>query len=431
MTSGDTLKRKDKRGLALQLLFLFLACGALVLAALSSDKEIEKLLPENKIVASTYNIKPSGTSAFLELTQKLFAPNRPVRTWERPYRKLSIGTAKIQDRSHTKIENEPSGVLIIIRPDSSLQEFEVTQIMDWVKKGNYVVYLDDLQYHYSRRLLKKLGISVKHIEPPVQDTHSDERALSTSEIAKPNPVYSHLRVLNLTANDGLIGGEALVKVNGIALIAEKTWGKGKVLVGTCPGMVSNRLVSHVEDWANFQFLCNWITTTRGEIYFDEICHGYQSGNNVYFYFLRGPAGYVLFQLLIVLVLAVLSAHQRFGALTAISSKRKIASSEYILGLSNTYERAKARLAALEIIWQNLFTRLCKSLAISPHDPPERLSESLRARGDKETLEVVELCRSYLAGKQISYTQLKDIVLACDKISGVLDKNPKVSEIETK
>lgn len=421
-TSTSEKSQKDRRGLAVQLLFLFAACGALVLAALSSDREIEKFLPENKVLASTYNLKPSGTSAFAELTEKIFSPSRAVKTWEKPYRKLNVTAANVQDHSHTKLEKEPSGVLIIIRPNESLADYEVTQILDWVKKGNHVIYLDDLQYHYSRRLLKKLGITVKHIEPPVQDARSDDPLKANGIIA--NPVYSHLRVLSLSANDGLLGGEPLIKVNGINIITEKQWGKGKVLVGSCPGMVANRLVSHVEDWANFQFLCNWLATTSGEIYFDEICHGFQSGNNVYFYFLRGPAGYVILQLIIILTIAVVSAHQRFGAITRLTGKRKIANLEYILGLANTYERARARLAALEIIWQNLFTRLCKSLAISPHDPPERLSESLRARGDSETLKVVEDCRRYLASKQISDHQLRDIVLACDKISGDLDKTTK-------
>lgn len=449
------------RDLLIQVGALLVVSGLLTYAALSSDKQLEKLMPETKLFASSYNIKPSGVSGLYELCEKISERGRKIIRWEKPYRKLKGGseTTRFTDSSRRKeTVKEARGTLLIVRPDEALAEFEVSEILDWVKQGNSLIYLDDFRFHFSRRLLDKIGLKVVRLDKPLEDRISDRlpvKALLTGNKNETNdlngdekfeaiaPLYTHLSVLRLTAGEALSGGQALVKVDGHTLITQKSWGKGKILVSSAPSMLSNKLVGKTEAWGNFQFFANWLATTNGDIFFDEVSHGYKNGSNVFIYFLRGPAGFVTLQILALLILAILGSHQRFGRIEKLRDARKIADSEYISGLANTYQRASARRAALEIIHQNLHNRLSKLMAVSPHEPGERLLEVLRERNGKAwSEEFRSLVIKTMAdldqllgpsqtnaapegkGKEvlppISEETFKELAIACDKICKQLD-----------
>lgn len=433
LTAPQNKEKFFTRGLLLQLGFLLGISGVMTYAALSADKEFEKLLPESKVVSSTYNTKPSGISALHELFEEVFgsgsgAGKRKIVRWETPYRKLVGGTVlpKVVDATRRKEILPPvKGVLIIVRPDEALADFEVEELLAWVKEGNSLVYLDDFRFHFSRRLLEKIGLGIERFAKPIENALSDENKDET--IA---PLFTHLRVLRLSANEHITAGKPLVTVDGHTIVAQKSYGHGKILVGSAPNMLSNKLVNKAENWANFQFFSNWISQTEGGIYFDETCHGYKNGASVIVYFMRGPAGLVILQIGIILLIGIVSQHQRFGSILRFKNPRKIASSEYISGLANTYSRAQARKAALEIIYQSLKNRLCKLLAISPHEPVERLLESLATNqgrlhesGEaKEISTLIHSCEAALAADfDLGQQAFNDLVLACDKISRKIDK----------
>ncbi|MBP9094621.1 DUF4350 domain-containing protein [bacterium] len=412
-----------KRDLVLQLLALVAVCGLLVYASLSSDKQLNKILPEAHTWASTTNLRPSGMSACFELTEKLFAPQRTVKKWELPYRMLG-GSKKASEQGSSNsaklsaIQPLPMvhGVLIIVSPDQSLANFEVEEILSWVERGNYLVYLDSFILRTSRRLLDKTAMAVRQLEPPANNRKTDPRF----DVR----FYDHLRQLTVSADHSIKGGGKIATVDGACIIAEKEYGKGRILVASCPSLVSNRQISQVQYWSNFQFMYNWLATTEGEIYFDERCHGLSQGINVFYYFLRGPTGCVLAQLGLLLLVAVLSTNQRFGAATPIKVSRQISNLEHINGLSNTYMRAKAKQAVIEIIWQSVRLKLCKFLQISPHESRERLLEELKANGGEQTSSmaiIAEQCEKAISNRDLSDAQLIELVESCDKISQRTDK----------
>jgi hypothetical protein len=250
------------------------------------------------------------------------------------------------------------------------------------------------------------------------------------------PLYAHLRVLNLSAQQRLNGGKTLASIEEKPVLVQKTLGKGMVLIGSCPQMVTNRQITMSERWSNFQFLSNWLATTNGEILFDEKCHGSTKGVNVVYYFLHGPSGFVALQILLILLLAILSAHQRFGASLKLSNNRRISNLEHIEGLSNTYHRADARLAVLSIIWFNIRQKLCKLLQISPREEDDKLNkaldaqEKLRGGGMISTgtgivtaqtmVQLVEKCQVAVNRKELTDEELRELVAACDKISEQAD-----------
>ncbi len=410
---------KLKKGFLWQLTALLVVSIGLVYATVSTDKQLDKIMPEAQSWASSSNFKPSGMSAAFELFEKVFQGERLVKKWQLPYRKLGgqkppykITDDALSDFPQTDGQNH--GVLFIVSPDQSLAQFEVDELLAWVEKGNYIVYLDNFMLRTSRRLIDKLGMDVRQLEPAAVNKKTDGQ-----NVLKPLPIYNHLRQLQLSADHSLKGGQALATVDGACLIAEKNYGKGKLLISSCPNLIVNRQISRTEYWPNFQFITNWLATTDGDIMFDERCHGLSQGVNVFYYFLHGPAGYVTAQILLLIAIAILSANQRFGALAFVNNRRTISNLEHINGLSNTYLRANARQAVIEIIWQNLRLKICKMVQISPHENNEKLIEELKAQGSPQALEMASIadrCEKAVANANLNDDQLRELVASCDKIS---------------
>jgi len=395
----------SNRALILQLAALFVTSTIVVYGTLASDKQLEKIMPEAKTFASINNFKPSGMSAFYELCVKTF-PKRHVSEWAFPYRKLK-GAVRGSAASATK------GVLIIVSPDESLAEFEVEDILEWVRQGNALVYLDNFQFRHTKRLLDKIDVTARELDEELIDRVTTGR----SDI----PEYTHLRVLNLTAQQKLVGGTPLASLDDKAIIVQKDLGKGKILIAASPQMVCNRQITKSDHWSNFQFLHNWIATTNGDIVFDEKCHGSTRGLNVVFYFMRGPTGYVTLQILLLVFLGVISSHQRFGATLLVRNSRRISNLEHIEGLANTYLRANARQAVLSIIWHSVRNKLCKVLQISPRDEDQKLNEALATQEKNNSrstgmTNLVLRCEDAVNRKDLSDEDLKELVAACDKIS---------------
>ena len=375
-----------------QLFALLLVSGMAVYSGIAFDEQKDKFWPETEILISVFNKKPSGLSGLHEIVSKTGV--KPV-TWQLPYRNLS----------------DVRGMLVILQPTESLSELDAKQILDWVHKGNDLIYFDHFSYKLTRRLIDKLNIETKDGEDLVDKT------LPLSQSSAPE--FSHVSSLLLSAERRLKGGQPLLSDSSGTLIALVKHGKGRILLGTVPSICSNRRLSNPESWSNFQFFANWFSTTRGAVIFDERCHGFSSATNVFHYLLRGPTGLVFWQLMLILLIAAVSAAQRFGAVRQVSVTRKISNLEFIHGLSNAFRRARANTAILEILGQSFKNKLCKSLGISPHETSENIVSAWQQSKQASTANLQELISDYeraLSKKHLSDSDLRTLVGTCDKIT---------------
>ncbi|MBX9695706.1 MAG: DUF4350 domain-containing protein, partial [Cyanobacteria bacterium] len=133
----SSLPEVSRNQLWWQLTALVLVSTVSVIIGASFDKQLARFMPESRTLASTYNGKASGLEALSRLTAKL---GKDVTTWEKPYRHLSA----------------VKGTLVIISPTESLKEFEIDQILGWVKEGNSFVYFDDYTYKSFRGVPSRL-----------------------------------------------------------------------------------------------------------------------------------------------------------------------------------------------------------------------------------------------------------------------------------
>ncbi len=378
-----------------QLIALFVISSAAVVVGGSFDREMEKFLPEGVALASTYNRKPSGLSAISEIARQV---GYSCQTWEAPYRQLN-------DTVH--------GVLVIVDPVQSLQEFECEQILEWVDKGNRVIFVDQFLYPFTRLLLDKVGCKVEEM-----DAGLEEEPVSVNQ---EQPEFKHIQKIVVTADTLVKGGrEILPHDDNGALIVEVQHGAGSIVVSTIPALWTNRRLVKKESWQNFQLFTNLVGDPKGDVMFDERCHGFTGASNVFIFLARGPVGLVVAQLLLILAVGCISNWQRFGAATVIDRSRKISNLEFIYGLANAYRRAKANTTVLEIIGQGFRHKICKDAGVSPHDANDKLVESWRAQaGDADAGNLAAYLADYdrrLQSEQLSDNDLKALICSLDKIS---------------
>jgi hypothetical protein len=309
-----------------------------VYAGLSLDERIQGFIPEVRIFPSIFNKRQTGLSALYEVTQQA---KLPCVAWQKPYRELKTA----------------GGILVIVSPSVSISQAELEQILKWVKRGNELIFLDDFLVESSHAILRSLGLHL--IEgKPIGDT-----GFSPS---RPIREFAHVSQLTVSARTRVSGGRPLIEDEHGSLLTELDYGKGRILIGTVRGFCSNASITNAQNWPDFQFLLNWFNTAHGTIMFDERCHGFSSSSNLFFFLLGEPAGYVFCQLMLLLAIAVVSQHQRFGQVQSSVQQRKSSNLQFIEGFANTYQRVGGGLAALEIIVQDFRVWLCRQLNVSPH-----------------------------------------------------------------
>lgn len=406
-TTPDTVPEHERlvnRKLFLQIgVLLIITFGAVVTGSTLHD-QFSDLIPESELKPSVFNHKPSGTSGALELLKRCGLHGQD---WVMPYRLLP----------------SVSGALVIIAPENGLEEFELEQILSWVSKGNKLIYIDDFPFKLSKKVLEKLDIESK------EGRHlKDVKIEITSNLT---PQLSHVQDLILTADKrliGLTGASNLVSDKDGALFAEVKHGKGNVVIGTAPTLVANRRLAQQDAWPNFQFFVNILDRTpKGEVWFDERCHGFSRNMNVFMYLARGPVGLTVAQLLLALGVGIVCGAQRFGRTEQLNTKRKISNLEFIHGLANTFSRAKANTASLEIIAQSFRNKLCKALTISPHEPTEQVLETVRESAllsgqlGKDIQAFLKDYETAVSTHNLSDSDFKALIIRCDKIMNQLEK----------
>jgi hypothetical protein len=398
----------SKRGFVVQLGLLVAISAGMVFASVGSDREMSRVWPESTIDGSIANIKRSGSHGFYAFLKKTFGQR--VGQWRASYRLLTHGK-----NNYFKMPADSTLILVAPaeRPDTTASDY----LLDWIKKGNNLVYIDSLAMSYGKSLISKIGLTCKKL--PVALVDADLAPYLAAMSGSDAGLFDHVDHVRVSQDGFLKGGTTLFANGDKALIVHKQIGKGHVLVIANPSFVSNRSIGLSAYRGNFQFLANWLADHKGKILVDQYCHGVSESDNVFTYVLRGPLGLAALQSILLLIVAILSFHQRFGRVIQYSPSRKISSLEHVDGLASVFERGRARTAILEIYFQQARLVLCRKIGISPHVDDETLLNELQKHGadpafvliDKKTRAVM----AALSGTIGSDEQLRELSADCDEI----------------
>jgi hypothetical protein len=330
-----------------------------VLMSNSSKDAMNSFMPETFPFPSTFNKKMSGYSAFYELCQKV---GFKCQRWEMPYRELNY---------------QHQGTLVIVTPWQLLTKGDLQYLDRWVKDGNDLVYLDDFSYRTGTDVLHKFGLHARY-----KSEIKDATVNVISGAKQTNTPF-----LKLSAQAVFTGGAAVAGGDGAAYLTVVQPGKGQCLIGSTAEMCANKFIADPAYKNNFQFLVNWLQGCKSPIMFDERCHGFSAGENAWYYVLHSPVGYVILQLMLLAVVALISLNQRFGQPLIVSTARRISNLAFIEGLASTYERAHARDAAWAMMYAPFKAKLCKRLGIAPDASLEHLSEAWAQQSGRAQTEI--------------------------------------------
>jgi hypothetical protein len=353
-------------------LVLLLFVGAFgVMVSGEFDSAKREWMPELMPLPSTYNLKPSGYSAFFELCQKV---GLKTERFEESYRMLK--------------EKNLHGTLVMIEPFEAPSTQDAERIAKWVEKGNNIVYFDYFDaFGPSRRLANKLGAEVGgpsaemkdeviNQAGPVQNEQSSTADQSkTDKESKPASQWRFVDRVITHSDSWLRGGKTLVEGSNGALLMLFPRGQGSSLLGTDIYFCRNDQIRNPRYKGNFQFLINHLMSCKQPVIFDEKCHGYSSSDNAMFFLMRRYPGFTFAQLLVIALVAWLSCNQRFGRARRLSQARHISNLEFIDGLAATFRRARARDAAWDMVFHPFKTRLCKRLGVAPDDSLDVLARA--------------------------------------------------------
>lgn len=380
-----------KRSRLFWIVVLALVCVPAVFVSGSSKDAMNSFMPETFPFPSTYNKKMSGYSAFYELCQKV---GFDCERWEMPYRQL---------------DSQHQGTLVIVGPWQLLTKTDLDNLIRWVKEGNDLVYIDDFSYRTGTDVLDRLGLHARY------QTEIKDGAVPVVPGAKP----TNTPWLKLSAGAVFVDGVALAGRDGACYLVAAHPGKGHCLVGSTPEICANKFIADPAYKSNFQFLVNWLQGCKAPIMFDERCHGFSSAENAWYYVLHSPVGYVILQLMLLTLVALISLNQRFGQPLVIANRRKISNLEFIEGLASTYERAHARDAAWAMLFTPLKAKLCKLLSVAPDAPVEQLSEAWAQHSGKNEAEArafLQQAQDALERPSMTDQELQALVRAGDSLS---------------
>lgn len=378
-----------RRNLIWQLPLLAIVCFIASSVSERFDKELSRFLPETVANCSTYNDKASGYKGLYELAERV---GKKCTRFNKSYRDLSA----------------KNGVLIVVAPTEPMMTHDVDRVLAWVSKGNSCIYLDYCMYGSGRYLLEKIGVT-----SIVSDSLDDWKFTEIPKIEE----MEHVKQMVLSSETRLRGGEVLVNDKHGSLAIRVKHGAGSIIIASLPNLCSNRRIAEKSNWGNFQFLMNCIASCD-RVLFDERVHGYTDAQNAFIYLMRGPAGAITAQGLLIFLLLLLSQNQRFGPSKLVSNARRIASSEYIDGMAQTYIKARAHDTALSILFGSFHLRLCKALSLAPDEKVETIAQNWSQATKiayEEALHFLKEAERLQASRSTTEEELVSVMKECDRL----------------
>ena len=253
---------------------------------------------------------------------------------------------------------EPGDILGVIGLRSSMSSADVEGLLDWVSKGNTLLYcarqVSDLHY--------KLAVGI------------------TAEQGAPDTVYKAAAgaVGQYTAGIAYFGLERPSTISG-ARAVPLCWlgnrpaavalrhGEGRVLLVADPSIFTHRGLLR-EDNAVFLYNVAALDSADGRVYFDEYHHGIRSGGGYWSYLHYHGQHWIVLQLLLVGGVGLWAVGRRLGPAVPMPVTTRADAVDYAASVARIYEKADAKPLVAGIFGLYFLDALTKHLrcAVGPN-----------------------------------------------------------------
>ena len=271
---------------------------------------------------STYNRAPDGYGAWYGFMQ---GKNISIQRWQKPF----------QDLPTTK------NPITLLQVHSTLKDLQIDpQQEEWVEKGNNLVILG------IKQPVTAAAFSTQH-----QSNFGNVKIDTRRRYHSSNP-----EKMTLADKFG-------------AVIWQKKYGKGKVILATTPYLAAN---AYQDNEGNFKLLADLVTKNSQKVFVDEYIHGYkdkdakrQAGeDSIFNYFAKTPLLLALIQIIVLLFVLIWAENRRFGKPATLETPVIDNSQAYIQALAGVLQKAESSDFVVEMLGKAEQIQLQKALGLS-------------------------------------------------------------------
>ena len=408
------------------LIFGFILMLGLLVAlnALSVQQKTE--IPDNELNPnrSSYNTDSTGFHAFYTL---LAETGRKTVRWQKKTSALDA--------------HDAPGTFVIVGPlKKEVTDAERGEILRWVERGGKLVVIDrrpDIAFlgvdgerpftvdpiRPGFPFLDETGIKepTKDVPPavPAQPTvftvnvgsiqpsrfgtyvrwpartSEDENADHDADADADNSEQSPPPPKVFTGEGEALSGEPVadIKSEGKAVVVNRKYGSGRIVVLTDPFVLSNRGISLLD---NAQLGVNLVAARSGEtIAFDEYHHGFGSNENrMVEYFNGTPVVAIFLQLFLIAGLILFSQSRRFARPLPIKEPDRLTKLEYLSAMAELQRRTGSYDLAVENIYREFRRRAARLVGVDAKTVSNAdLARLIAARAGKQPAAVEDILLS--------------------------------------
>lgn len=336
---------------------------------------------------SSYRATPFGTLAFYTLLER---NGYAVTRFE---------------KALTKLNEQPAiGTLVIIAPPfiSAPGQEELEALNSWVEKGKLLVIIDRQRFvtlngAQSRMAYNREEFATRPLQPTLYSEGVEQ--IKLSPFASRVTVESESTIYHYGDDKG-------------AVLASANIGAGRVLWLTDPYLVANNGIAEADNVLLALNLFN--QAPAGSIAFDEYHHGYNaaSAEGVMAYFEGKPVKWMFWQMVLITALLVYTYGRRFARPLPLRRESRTTNLEFVSSMANITRLAKASDLAMQNIYSDFRTKLCRYSGLPARTDSPRLAAvaARRMQGNERDLRnLLAKCEKVVHGEPTSDAELLKLV----------------------
>lgn len=336
--------------------FIILIIAASISVIISKEKEEMEL----KLNRSIYNLKPSGYAAWYKIATQ---SNINLKPWKSSFRTLK----KIKDEKSTMLIISPE---LIAGREYVFTTKDIEELLNWVRIGNTLIFVDDFNRRSSQMFLSALNIKDvdKQKDEPEFDLLDEKNELYTKEktlfdIPEKAPFDFNAETFSSTCKVRLKEKKHIIETvvgdaSGLVL-GKRDYGKGEIYILTLPDLVDNSTLYENED--NYQFFTNLVLAGGNDIYVNEYVHGFVKSDSPVSYYKNTLMNPISKQIILFMIVLIWSVSRRFGKVIPVKEPDRRTNAEYVEAMANLYLLAGLTGTALTPVYNQFKQVLCKNL----------------------------------------------------------------------
>ena len=397
---------------------LIVALIILVVAtALSVKFSEDKGEIEYRLNRSIFNKRPSGYAAW---HKTITEAEVNIKVWQNNYASLLI-------------KDQKDATMILVSPEfiaggrAVFTSNDIDKLLNWVRVGNTLIFVDDFRKASSRNFLEKLNLETTQTTKTTDKHDLLDRESTVYGEKKYNFNLNYFNITDtLKFKSKTISTSCKTRLKekfltalieddlGIAL-AKRNYGDGTIYISTMPDLAANDMLFEKED--NYQFFTNLALIEGNEVYINEYVHGMIKTDRVIDYYKDTLMSPLSKQIMILLLLLLWSASRRFGRVRPYHDPDRKSSLEYVEAMSNLYKQAGLTGTALIPVYNQFKLALCRELRIDTNLSDKDLFMAIRQNySEPQASELIDLIATLNVTIKNDYISREDMVDFCMKLN---------------